>query len=83
MSGGHEIAETPEERLERYRRMADSTRDLAARSHDPEIRGAYLELAARWVGLAEQAAAALRLSESVGAAAKRPSERSRDESAPA
>ncbi|WP_133254279.1 hypothetical protein [Phenylobacterium deserti] len=36
--------------------MADSTRELAARSDDAEIRSAYLELAAKWVRLAEQAA---------------------------
>lgn len=56
MPGQDHIAETAEERLERYRRMADSTRELAGRTEDPEIRTAYLELAARWVALAEQAA---------------------------
>jgi hypothetical protein len=46
--------ETPEERVERYRRMADSTRELALRSDSPEIRAAYLDLAGRWEALAQQ-----------------------------
>lgn len=36
--------------------MADSTRELAQRTDDPEIKAAYIDLAAKWVALAERAA---------------------------
>lgn len=36
--------------------MADSTGELAARTDDPEIKAAYLELARKWVSLARRAA---------------------------
>ena len=56
MSNAEHAAETLEERLERYGRMVASTRQLAARTDKAEIRTAYLELAAKWVHLAGQAA---------------------------
>jgi len=54
--------ESAHERVERYRRMADSTRELAARTEDPAIRAAYLDLAEKWVKLAEETAQEVRTS---------------------
>ena len=56
MSTDPRIDESARERVERYRRMADSTRELAARTDDPEIKAAYLDLARKWVSLANRAA---------------------------
>jgi hypothetical protein len=54
--------ESAHEKVERYRRMADSTRELAARTEDPAIRAAYLDLAEKWVKLADETAQEVRTS---------------------
>jgi hypothetical protein len=48
-------SQTPH-RAEHYRLMARSARVQADAVKDPEIRGGYLELAERWVRLAERVA---------------------------
>ncbi len=50
------MIESAQEKIERYRRMADSTRELAARTEDPDIRAAYHDLADKWVSLADETA---------------------------
>jgi sirohydrochlorin ferrochelatase len=42
-----------EERVSRYREMAEHTQALAARVENPTLREAYIELAGRWRALAE------------------------------
>jgi hypothetical protein len=44
------------DRAEHYRLMARAARAQAEAAKDPEIRGGYLELAERWVRLAEHVA---------------------------
>lgn len=43
----------PEERIERYREMADHTRSIGLKVQNPKLRDAYLELSGRWRALAE------------------------------
>ena len=43
----------PEERIERYREMAEHTRAIGLRVQNPKLREAYMELAGRWRALAE------------------------------
>jgi hypothetical protein len=48
------IAELPpEERATRYREMAEETHTLATRADNPQVKSAYLELAGRWLALAQ------------------------------
>lgn len=50
------VTETVEQRVLRYRRMAEDTRRLAARCDDPTAAATYLEMAEHWEALAHQAA---------------------------
>ena len=43
----------PEERVSRYREMAEHTHALAERVTNPALRAAYIELSGRWRALAE------------------------------
>lgn len=43
----------PDERVERYREMADHTHALALKVQNARLRDAYLELSGRWRALAE------------------------------
>jgi hypothetical protein len=43
----------PEERIERYREMAEHTRAIGQKVHNPKLREAYMELSGRWRALAE------------------------------
>jgi hypothetical protein len=49
------ITEPPSARAAHYREMAQETRALAWKCDDPLIKAAYLDLAAKWVRLAEAA----------------------------
>lgn len=43
----------PEERIERYREMAEHTRTIGLKVQNPKLREAYMELSGRWRALAE------------------------------
>lgn len=43
----------PEERIERYREMAERTRSIGLKLQNPNLREAYLELSGRWRSLAD------------------------------
>ena len=43
----------PEERIERYREMAEHTRSIGLKVANPKLREAYMELSGRWRALAE------------------------------
>jgi hypothetical protein len=43
----------PEERVERYREMAEHTRSIGLKVQNPKLREAYMELSGRWRALAE------------------------------
>jgi hypothetical protein len=43
----------PEERVERYREMAEHTRSIGLKVQNPKLREAYMELSGRWRSLAE------------------------------
>ena len=48
------IAELPpQERACRYREMAEETHALAHKADSPHVKAAYLELAGRWLALAQ------------------------------
>lgn len=48
------IADLPaEERVRCYREMAQETHTLAMKAENPQVRSAYLQLAARWLALSE------------------------------
>jgi hypothetical protein len=42
-------------KAEKYRATADACDEAAAKSHDPEVKRQYLELAVQWRDLAKQA----------------------------
>ena len=42
-----------EDRIERYREMAEHTHALALKVQNPKLRDAYFELSGRWRALAE------------------------------
>jgi hypothetical protein len=52
MSGSSE--ETPQERLSRYRNLADDARQAAARAGAPDVQAGYAGLAKSWDDLADQ-----------------------------
>ena len=43
----------PEERIARYREMAEHTRSIGLKVQNPNLREAYMELSGRWRALAD------------------------------